>query len=393
VSLQPNAGSQGEYAGLLVVRKYHQTKGEGQRDICLIPASAHGTNPASAVMAGLRVVVVACDEQGNIDLKDLRAKAVEYSERLAVLMVTYPSTHGVFEEEIRQICTAVHEVGGQVYMDGANMNALVGLCRPAEIGVDVCHLNLHKTFCIPHGGGGPGMGPIGVAGHLVAFLPNHPMVEMGGESSIGPIAAAPWSSASILLISWSYLKLMGNGVTEATKMAILNANYISSILEPYYPILYKGRKGRVAHECILDLRWARDAAGISVEDVAKRLIDYGFHAPTVSFPVAGTLMVEPTESECKAEIDRFCEAMISIREEIRQIENGVYRRDDNPIVHAPHPLDVVLAEDWNRPYSREVAARPAPWLFESKFWPAVGRLDNARGDRNLVCSCPAVEDY
>ncbi|MBT6903943.1 MAG: aminomethyl-transferring glycine dehydrogenase [Gemmatimonadetes bacterium] len=393
VSLQPNAGSQGEYAGLLVVRKYHQTKGEGQRDICLIPASAHGTNPASAVMAGLRVVVVACDEQGNIDLKDLRAKAVEYSERLAVLMVTYPSTHGVFEEEIRQICTAVHEVGGQVYMDGANMNALVGLCRPAEIGVDVCHLNLHKTFCIPHGGGGPGMGPIGVAGHLVAFLPNHPMVEMGGESSIGPIAAAPWSSASILLISWSYLKLMGNGVTEATKMAILNANYISSLLEPYYPILYKGRKGRVAHECILDLRWARDAAGISVEDVAKRLIDYGFHAPTVSFPVAGTLMVEPTESECKAEIDRFCEAMISIREEIRQIENGVYRRDDNPIVHAPHPLDVVLAEDWNRPYSREVAARPAPWLFEGKFWPAVGRLDNARGDRNLVCSCPAVEDY
>ena len=393
VSLQPNAGSQGEYAGLLVVRKYHQTKGEGQRDICLIPASAHGTNPASAVMAGLRVVVVACDEQGNIDLEDLRAKVVEYSERLAVLMVTYPSTHGVFEEEIRQICTAVHEGGGQVYMDGANMNALVGLCRPAEIGVDVCHLNLHKTFCIPHGGGGPGMGPIGVAGHLVVFLPNHPMVAMGGESSIGPIAAAPWSSASILLISWSYLKLMGNGVTEATKMAILNANYISSLLEPYYPILYKGRKGRVAHECILDLRWARDTAGISVEDVAKRLIDYGFHAPTVSFPVAGTLMVEPTESECKPEIDRFCEAMISIREEIRKIETGVYSRDDNPIVHAPHPLDVVLAEDWNRPYSREVAARPAPWLFESKFWPAVGRLDNARGDRNLVCSCPAVEDY
>ncbi len=393
VSLQPNAGSQGEYAGLLIVRKYHQTKGESQRDICLIPASAHGTNPASAVMAGLRVVVVACDEQGNIDLEDLRAKTVEYSERVAVLMVTYPSTHGVFEEEIRQICTAVHEVGGQVYMDGANMNALVGLCRPAEIGVDICHLNLHKTFCIPHGGGGPGMGPIGVAGHLVGFLPNHPLVAMGGESSIGPIAAAPWSSASILLISWSYLKLMGNGVTEATKMAILNANYISSLLEPYYPILYKGRKGRVAHECILDLRWARDAAGISVEDVAKRLIDYGFHAPTVSFPVAGTLMVEPTESEGKAEIDRFCEAMISIREEIRQIENGVYGRDDNPIVHAPHPLDVVLAEDWNRPYSREVAARPAPWLFESKFWPAVGRLDNARGDRNLVCSCPAVEDY
>ncbi len=393
ISLQPNAGSQGEYAGLLVVRKYHQTNGEHQRDICLIPASAHGTNPASAVMAGLEVVVVGCDERGNIDVGDLRAKACEYNERLAVLMATYPSTHGVFEEEFRLICTIVHEAGGQVYMDGANMNALVGLCRPAEIGVDVCHLNLHKTFCIPHGGGGPGMGPIGVAEHLLAHLPDHPVIKTGGEASIGPIAAAPWSSASILLISWSYLRLMGSDITEATRMAILNANYISCRLDPHFPVLYKGRSGRVAHECILDLRWARDVAGISVEDVAKRLIDYGFHAPTVSFPVAGTLMVEPTESESKAELDRFCDAMISIRNEIRQIEQGDFQPEDNPLVNAPHPLEVVLAEDWKRPYSREVAALPAPWLKENKFWPTVGRLDNAQGDRNLICSCPPVEDY
>jgi glycine dehydrogenase len=393
ISLQPNAGSQGEYAGLLVVRKYHQASGEHQRDICLIPASAHGTNPASAVMAGLEVVVVKCDEQGNIDVEDLRAKASEYNQRLAVLMATYPSTHGVFEEEFRLICTIVHEAGGQVYMDGANMNALVGLCRPAEIGVDVCHLNLHKTFCIPHGGGGPGMGPIGVAEHLLAHLPDHPVIKTGGEASIGPIAAAPWSSASILLISWSYLRLMGSDITEATRMAILNANYISCRLDPHFPVLYKGRSGRVAHECILDLRWARDVAGISVEDVAKRLIDYGFHAPTVSFPVAGTLLVEPTESESKAELDRFCDAMISIRNEIRQIEQGDFQPEDNPLVNAPHPLVVVLAEDWKRPYSREVAALPAPWLKENKFWPTVGRLDNAQGDRNLICSCPPVEDY
>ena len=393
ISLQPNAGSQGEYAGLLVVQKYHQTRGEGQRDICLIPASAHGTNPASAVMAGLKVVVISCDNQGNIDLADLKAKASEYAQRLAVLMVTYPSTHGVFEEEIRQICAVIHDAGGQVYMDGANMNALVGLCRPAEIGVDVCHLNLHKTFCIPHGGGGPGMGPIGVASHLLDFLPSHPVIETGGVASIGPIAAAPWSSASILLISWSYLRLMGRDLVEASKVAILNANYLSRRLEPHFPVLYKGRQGRVAHECILDLRWARDVAGIGVEDVAKRLMDYGFHAPTVSFPVAGTLMVEPTESESKTELDRFCAAMIAIRNEILQIEKGESDRADNPLVNAPHPLDVVLAEDWNRPYSREVAALPAPWLSENKFWPAVGRLDNARGDRNLVCSCPPVEDY
>ena len=394
VSLQPNAGSQGEFAGLLVVRKYHRSRGEKQRDICLIPSSAHGTNPASAVLAGLQVVVVACDDQGNIDLGDLQAKTAEYGDRLAVLMVTYPSTHGVFEEEIIQICDLVHAVGGQVYMDGANMNALVGLCRPAEIGVDVCHLNLHKTFCIPHGGGGPGMGPIGVAAHLADFLPSHPVVATGGVDSIGPVAAAPWSSASILLISWAYLRLMGGqGVTAATKLAILNANYISHRLDGYFPVLYKGTRGRVAHECILDLRWTRERAGVVVEDVAKRLMDYGFHAPTVSFPVAGTLMVEPTESESKAELDRFCAAMIAIREEIGQVESGALPRDDNPLVNAPHTMEAVLAEEWLRPYSREMAALPAPWVREAKFWPAVARLDNALGDRNLVCSCPPVEAY
>ena len=394
VSLQPNAGSQGEFAGLLVVRKYHRSRGEKQRDICLIPSSAHGTNPASAVLAGLQVVVVACDDQGNIDLGDLRAKTAEYGDRLAVLMVTYPSTHGVFEEQIIQICDLVHAVGGQVYMDGANMNALVGLCRPAEIGVDVCHLNLHKTFCIPHGGGGPGMGPIGVAAHLADFLPSHPVVATGGVDSIGPVAAAPWSSASILLISWAYLRLMGgHGVTAATKLAILNANYISHRLDGYFPVLYKGTRGRVAHECILDLRWTRERAGVVVEDVAKRLMDYGFHAPTVSFPVAGTLMVEPTESESKAELDRFCAAMIAIREEIGQVESGALPRDDNPLVNAPHTMEAVLAEEWLRPYSRELAALPAPWVREAKFWPAVARLDNALGDRNLVCSCPPVEAY
>ena len=393
ISLQPNAGSQGEYAGLLIVRKYHQTRGEAQRNVCLIPASAHGTNPASAAMAGLDVVVVACDDEGNIDLADLRAKADAHRERLAALMVTYPSTHGVFEEAIGEICEVVHQAGGQVYMDGANMNALVGLCRPGEIGIDVCHLNLHKTFCIPHGGGGPGMGPIAVAEHLVEFLPSHPLVHTGGAESIGPIAAAPWGSASILLISWAYLRLMGGaGLTEATQVAILNANYLSSRLGEAFPVLYKGHNGRVAHECILDLRWAREH-GIGVEDVAKRLMDYGFHAPTVSFPVVGTLMVEPTESESKAELDRFCEAMIAIGEEIRQVVAGEMDRADNPLVHAPHPMDVVLAAEWNRPYSRTVAALPAPWLLERKFWPAVGRLNDAQGDRNLICSCPPVETY
>ena len=393
ISLQPNAGSQGEYAGLLIVRKYHQTRGEAQRNVCLIPASAHGTNPASAAMAGLKVVVVACDEDGNIDLADLRTKADAHRERLAALMVTYPSTHGVFEEAIGEICAVVHQAGGQVYMDGANMNALVGLCRPGEIGIDVCHLNLHKTFCIPHGGGGPGMGPIAVAEHLVEFLPSHPLVYTGGAESIGPIAAAPWGSASILLISWAYLRLMGGaGLTEATKVAILNANYLSSRLAGSFPVLYKGRNGRVAHECILDLRWAREH-GIGVEDVAKRLMDYGFHAPTVSFPVVGTLMVEPTESESKAELDRFCEAMIAIGGEIRQVAAGEMDPTDNPLVHAPHPVDVVLADEWDRPYSRTVAALPAPWLLERKFWPAVGRLNDAQGDRNLICSCPPVETY
>ena len=393
ISLQPNAGSQGEYAGLLIVRKYHRTRGEAQRNVCLIPASAHGTNPASAAMAGLDVVVVACDAEGNIDLADLRAKAATHRERLAALMVTYPSTHGVFEEAICEICAIVHQAGGQVYMDGANMNALVGLCRPGEIGIDVCHLNLHKTFCIPHGGGGPGMGPIAVAEHLVEFLPAHPLVHTGGAESIGPIAAAPWGSASILLISWAYLRLMGgSGLAEATQVAILNANYLSSRLADSFPVLYKGRNGRVAHECILDLRWAREY-GIGVEDVAKRLMDYGFHAPTVSFPVVGTLMVEPTESESKAELDRFCEAMIAIGGEIRQIAAGEMDRANNPLVHAPHPLDVVLAAEWDRPYSRTVAALPAPWLLERKFWPAVGRLNDAQGDRNLICSCPPVETY
>ncbi|MXY82941.1 MAG: aminomethyl-transferring glycine dehydrogenase [Gemmatimonadetes bacterium] len=393
VSLQPNAGSQGEYAGLLIVRKYHQTRGEALRSVCLIPASAHGTNPASAVMAGLDVVVVACDVEGNIDLADLRAKADAHRERLAALMVTYPSTHGVFEEAIGEICAIVHQAGGQVYMDGANMNALVGLCRPGEIGIDVCHLNLHKTFCIPHGGGGPGMGPIAVAEHLVEFLPSHPLVHTGGAASIGPIAAAPWGSASILLISWAYLRLMGSaGLTEATQVAILNANYLSSRLADSFPVLYKGHNGRVAHECILDLRWAREHS-IGVEDVAKRLMDYGFHAPTVSFPVVGTLMVEPTESESKAELDRFCEAMIAIGEEIRQVAAGEMDPTDNPLVHAPHPMDVVLADEWDRPYSRTVAALPTPWLLERKFWPAVGRLNDAQGDRNLICSCPPVEAY
>ena len=393
ISLQPNAGSQGEYAGLLIVRKYHRTRGEAQRNVCLIPASAHGTNPASAAMAGLDVVVVTCDAEGNIDLADLRAKAATHRERLAALMVTYPSTHGVFEEAICEICAIVHQAGGQVYMDGANMNALVGLCRPGEIGIDVCHLNLHKTFCIPHGGGGPGMGPIAVAEHLVEFLPTHPLIHTGGSESIGPIAAAPWGSASILLISWAYLRLMGgSGLAEATQVAILNANYLSSRLADSFPVLYKGRNGRVAHECILDLRWAREY-GIGVEDVAKRLMDYGFHAPTVSFPVVGTLMVEPTESESKAELDRFCEAMIAIGGEIRQIAAGEMDRANNPLVHAPHPLDVVLAADWDRPYSRTVAALPAPWLLERKFWPAVGRLNDAQGDRNLICSCPPVEMY
>lgn len=394
VSLQPNAGSQGEYTGLLVIRKYHEMRGEGRRNICLIPQSAHGTNPASAVMAGLKVAVVACDSSGNIDLTDLAAKAREHARDLAALMVTYPSTHGVFEEAIKEICEVVHSCGGQVYMDGANLNAQVGLCRPAEIGADVCHLNLHKTFAIPHGGGGPGMGPIGVSAHLARFLPGHVVVPTGGKEGIGAVSAAPWGSPSILPISWVYIALMGSeGLTEATKIAILNANYIAARLDPYYPVLYKGANGLVAHECILDLRPVKKSAGIEVDDVAKRLMDYGFHAPTVSFPVAGTMMVEPTESESKEELDRFCDAMIAIRKEIAEIEAGRMDPQDNLLKNAPHTADALLVAEWKHPYSREQAAFPSRETRESKFWPAVGRIDNVYGDRHLVCTCLPVEEY
>ena len=388
ISLQPNAGSQGEYAGLCVIREYHKSRGEWHRDVCLIPQSAHGTNPASAVMAGMRVVVVKTDAEGNIDVADLRAKAAEHSRQLGALMVTYPSTHGVFEEAIRDICAVVHEHGGQVYMDGANMNAQVGLCRPGDIGADVCHLNLHKTFCIPHGGGGPGMGPIGVAKHLAPFLPGHAVVKTGGAQSGGAVSAAPFGSPSILTISWMYCAMMGGvGLTRSTQVAILNANYVAKRLAPHFPVLYKGRQGMVAHECIVDTRSLKASAGVEVEDIAKRLMDYGFHAPTVSFPVPGTLMIEPTESESKAELDRFCDALISIRAEAKRIESGEWDRQNNPLKHAPHTQRVVMADDWSRPYSRQVAAFPAPWLDEFKFWPSVGRVDSAYGDRNLVCRC------
>ncbi|MGQ0713477.1 MAG: aminomethyl-transferring glycine dehydrogenase [Gemmatimonadaceae bacterium] len=393
-SLQPNAGSQGEYAGLLVIRAYHESRGESHRDVCLIPQSAHGTNPASAVMAGLRVVVVKTDEDGNIDIADLEAKAAEHSTALAALMVTYPSTHGVFEEGIRNVCEIVHSHGGQVYLDGANMNAMVGVARPGDIGADVCHLNLHKTFCIPHGGGGPGMGPICVAKHLAPFLPGHTVTLVGGAKAAGTVSAAPWGSASILPISYLYIRMMGGeGLTKATKIAILNANYIAKRLAAHYPVLYKGRAGTVAHECIVDTRPLKQAAGVDVEDIAKRLMDYGFHAPTVSFPVAGTLMVEPTESESKQELDRFCDALIAIREEIREIELGIMDRQNNPLKNAPHTVHRVLAGDWDRPYSRERAAFPAPWTRDFKFWPAVARVESAYGDRNLVCSCPPTDTY
>ena len=394
ISLQPNAGSQGEYTGLQVIRQYHEHRGEGHRNVCLIPQSAHGTNPASAVMCGMKVVAVACDEQGNVDVDDLKRQAEKHSNALAALMVTYPSTHGVFEEEIKEICDIVHAHGGQVYMDGANMNAQVGLCRPGDIGADVCHLNLHKTFCIPHGGGGPGMGPIGVMPHLVPFLPGHSVIRMGGEQGIGAVSAAPWGSASILPISWMYIAMMGAaGLTEATKVAIFNANYIARRLEAYYPVLYKGEAGLVAHECILDLRSLKKSAGIEVDDIAKRLMDYGFHAPTVSWPVAGTMMVEPTESESKEELDRFCEAMIAIRKEIEEIEAGKVDAHDNVLKNAPHTAEALLTSEWKHPYSREQAAYPAPWTREHKFWPTVGRIDNAFGDRNLVCSCVGMEAY
>ncbi len=391
VSLQPNAGSQGEYAGLLVIRRYHESRGETHRHVCLIPTSAHGTNPASAVMAGMTVVAVACDGDGNIDVADLRAKVAVHSANLAALMVTYPSTHGVFEAAIKDICRLVHEAGGQVYMDGANMNAQVGLTSPGEIGADVCHLNLHKTFCIPHGGGGPGVGPIGVAAHLASFVPGHPLAKLGGDRAIGPVSGAPWGSASILPISWVYIVAMGEaGLKEATQAAILNANYIGRRLDPFFPVLYQGPSGLVAHECILDLRPFKS---VTAEDVAKRLMDYGFHAPTLSWPVAGTLMVEPTESEPKQELDRFCDAMIAIHGEIMAIERGEMDAKNNPLKHAPHPADVVTANEWNHPYSREQAAYPVAGLREFKFWPAVARVDNVHGDRNLVCSCVGMDTY
>lgn len=394
ISLQPNAGSQGEYAGLQVIRQYHQQRGESDRTVCLIPTSAHGTNPASAVMCGMTVVPVACDKDGNIDIEDLTAKAEKYSQTLSALMVTYPSTHGVFEEQIKDICEIIHSHGGQVYMDGANMNAQVGLCRPGDIGADVCHLNLHKTFCIPHGGGGPGMGPIGVMSHLVPFLPGHSVVNLGGKESIGAISAAPWGSSSILPISWMYIAMMGaDGLTAATKVAILNANYIARRLEAHYPILYKGKNGLVAHECILDLRGVKKTADIEVDDIAKRLMDYGFHAPTVSWPVAGTMMVEPTESESKEELDRFCDAMIAIRGEIAAIEAGEMDAADNSLKNAPHTAESLMVSEWNHPYSREAAAYPAPWTKDYKFWPSVGRIDNAFGDRNFVCSCVPMDAY
>jgi glycine dehydrogenase len=395
VSLQPNAGSQGEYSGLLVIRKYHDDRGESARTICLIPSSAHGTNPASAIMANFKVVVVECDRHGNIDLDDLKSKTQQYRETLGALMVTYPSTHGVFESQIREICTLVHDAGGQVYMDGANFNAMVGICLPGAFGPDVAHLNLHKTFCIPHGGGGPGIGPIGVAAHLAPYLPNHPLVaEAGPATGVGPIAAAPWGSAGILPITWAYIALMGDaGLRRASAVAILNANYIAKRLDDYFPVLYKGESGLVAHECIIDVRGLKESAEVTVEDIAKRLMDFGFHAPTMSWPVAGTLMIEPTESESKEELDRFCEAMIAIRGEAARIEKGDWPADDNPLHNAPHTADMLTAEDWRHPYSRAEAAYPVATLRRHKYWPPVGRIDNVYGDRHIVCTCPAVDSY
>ncbi len=397
VSLQPNAGSQGELAGLLVIRAYHQSREDNERTICLIPSSAHGTNAASAVMAGLKVVVVACDAEGNVDLGDLTAKCAEHSDQLAALMVTYPSTHGVFEEQIVEICDLVHDHGGQVYLDGANLNAMMGLAQPGLFGSDVSHLNLHKTFCIPHGGGGPGIGPIGVREHLAPFLPNHPLVpEAGPAGGIGPVSAAPWGSAGILPISWAYIHMMGaDGLTDSTKIAILNANYIARRLDPHYPVLYTGRAGLVAHECILDLRDITKESGVTVDDVAKRLVDFGLHAPTMSFPVVGTLMVEPTESEPLAEIDRFCDAMIAIKSEIDRVIAGTWPLEDSPLRNAPHTAQTVTADSWDRPYPRSLGAYPlaSSTYGPDKYWPPVGRIDGAHGDKNLICSCPPLSDY
>ncbi|HCB42394.1 MAG TPA: glycine dehydrogenase (aminomethyl-transferring), partial [Pseudomonas sp.] len=394
ICMQPNSGAQGEYAGLLAIRKFHESNDEGHRNVCLIPTSAHGTNPASAMMASMRVVLVNCDDQGNVDVADLRQKAADNADNLSCLMITYPSTHGVYEEGIREICEIIHQHGGQVYMDGANLNAQVGLTRPADIGADVSHMNLHKTFCIPHGGGGPGMGPIGVKAHLAPFVANHPVVPLDGPNpENGAVSAAPWGSASILPISWTYIALMGAiGLRQATSVAILNANYLAKRLGDAYPVLYSGRNGRVAHECIIDIRPLKAASGISEEDVAKRLMDFGFHAPTMSFPVAGTLMIEPTESESKAELDRFIDAMLTIRAEIRKVEQGEWTAEDNPLHNAPHTLADITG-DWQRAYTREEAVFPQPWVAANKFWPSVNRIDNVYGDRNLFCACPPIESY
>ena len=399
ISFQPNAGSQGEYAGLLCIMRYLQEQGEGHRNICLIPESAHGTNPASAALAGMKVVVVKCDANGNVDLDDLEAKLAKHRGNAAAFMITYPSTHGVFEEHITDICDLVHQHGAQVYLDGANMNAMVGICKPADIGADVCHLNLHKTFCIPHGGGGPGVGPIGVKLHLAPYLPDHCVVEgvnpyAAQAPTVGSVSAAPWGSAGILPITWAYISMMGaRGLRHATEIAILNANYMAKVLEPHYPILYKGRNGRVAHECIIDLRHIRKSSGITVEDVAKRLMDFGFHAPTVSFPVADTMMIEPTESEAMREIDKFCEAMIAIRKEISDIEMGKSDAENNPLKNAPHTHDLLIEDDWDLPYTRQQAFFPLEWVWHDKYWPSVSRIDNVYGDRNIVCSCPPMSEW
>ncbi len=393
ICMQPNSGAQGEYAGLLAIRRYHQSRGDSQRDICLIPASAHGTNPASAIMASMRVVIVECDPRGNVDLDDLRLKAAEAGDRLSCLMITYPSTHGVYEEGIGEICEVVHRHGGQVYMDGANLNAQVGLARPADIGADVSHMNLHKTFCIPHGGGGPGMGPIGVKRHLAPFVANHPVIRVEGPNPLNDaVSAAPWGSASILPISWMYIAMMGPQLADASEVAILSANYLANRLDGAFPVLYRGRNERVAHECILDLRPLKAQTGITEEDVAKRLMDYGFHAPTMSFPVPGTLMVEPTESESKAELDRFVEAMLSIRAEIGKVESGAWPAEDNPLKRAPHTLADVTGI-WQRPYEIAEAVTPSEHARAFKYWPAVNRVDNVYGDRNLFCACVPLDDY
>jgi glycine dehydrogenase len=394
VSLQPNAGSQGEFAGLMAIAAFHRANGDTERDICLIPSSAHGTNAASAVMAGMRVVVVACDDGGNVDLDDLRGKIADHPDRIAALMITYPSTHGVYEQTVRDVCALIHDAGGQVYVDGANLNALVGLARPGRFGADVSHLNLHKTFCIPHGGGGPGVGPVAVRSHLAPYLPNHPLVpEAGPATGVGPVAAAPWGSAGVLPIPWAYIRLMGpEGLRRATQVAVLAANYVAERLEPHFPVLYRGANGRVAHECILDVRPLTARTGVTVDDIAKRLIDYGFHAPTMSFPVAGTLMVEPTESEDLAEIDRFCEAMIAIRGEIADIEAGSASAETSPLRHAPHPAGLLVGE-WSRDYSRETAVYPVGVDRDDKYWPPVQRIDGVFGDRNLQCACPLPEAF